>query len=314
HLKRIYAVKCTRIHLQDPISNPNTFQELLCGDLICLKMLCTRRQIYCYGLVEKLIVLTREGGNQKTTRFAMILLLSKHKETKINGLTPKCSHLGNESQSCPNDSNSLLLEDEHHHQQQQQKAVSSSSKSKLLKRRLSPLKSASKEEKQEGGGEPGEVKKKLHGLIIEKGDTSPHHHRHHDVSFTSSDDQATITPEKSMTNKPVDNNSGGNTGGCGRLLRQRSSGAWYGVDLEYDDDDDDESDEDGSARSDDDDKYTHKPSSSTKRIPITGSRSGTSKQWMTTEIDDDESNELLYTSKSNQSTSKLQDSEHTEDS
>ncbi|VDQ04462.1 unnamed protein product [Trichobilharzia regenti] len=205
-------------------------------------------------------------------------------------------------------------QDEHHHQQQQQKAVSSSSKSKLLKRRLSPLKSASKEEKQEGGGEPGEVKKKLHGLIIEKGDTSPHHHRHHDVSFTSSDDQATITPEKSMTNKPVDNNSGGNTGGCGRLLRQRSSGAWYGVDLEYDDDDDDESDEDGSARSDDDDKYTHKPSSSTKRIPITGSRSGTSKQWMTTEIDDDESNELLYTSKSNQSTSKLQDSEHTEDS
>ncbi|CAH8845943.1 unnamed protein product [Trichobilharzia szidati] len=230
----------------------------------------------------------------------------------------RSSHLGNESQSCPNDSNSLLLEDE---QQQQQKAANS--KSKLLKRRLSPLKSVSKEEKQEAGGEgeQEEVKKKLLGSI-EKDDAFPQHH--HDVSFTSSDDQ-TITAEKSMTSKPVD------SGGCGRLLRQRSSGAWYGVDLDYDDDDESDedggnaagsdNDDDGDADTDDDDKYAHnKPTSSAKRMPIrggSGSRSTTSKQWTTTTTqvdDDDESNELLYTSKSNQSMSKLQDSEHTEDS
>ncbi|CAH8517039.1 unnamed protein product [Heterobilharzia americana] len=196
------------------------------------------------------------------------------------------SQLGSESyaesfpsQSGPNNSQSVMLEGE------QQKASSSKIQlSKVLKRKPLSTKSTLSESK--------EGKKKPHKSLSSS--VNPDKEVLHDTSFTSSDGQTTT--DKTINKWPDD------TLGCGRSLRQRSSGAWYGVDLEYDDDDDDDDDDEIS------DNYVGK---SSVRL-----NTNASKQWATT---GEESNEV-YTLKSNlplgddQSVCKAPDSDHTEGS
>lgn len=132
---------------------------------------------------------------------------------------------------------------------------------------------------------------------------------HYDVSYNSSDGQTT---DRSL-NTTLDII---NTSGSDRLLRQRSSGAWYGVDLEYDDDDDDDDNDDEQHKGDnvnhpDDDESDN----DILRKTSTKQDINVSKRWTINEESSD-----LYTSKSvtslrNEYTlSKEPDSDHTEGS
>ncbi|KAH8877599.1 Transcription initiation factor TFIID subunit 1-like [Schistosoma japonicum] len=163
--------------------------------------------------------------------------------------------------------------------------------SKLLKRKS--IKSTLSKNKELNNKKKKRTKSQRLGTIVDN----------ESLHGTSSDGQTTYHP----MNKPLDITS---TSNCGRSLRQRASGAWYGVDLEYDDDEDDgnESGNDDIAKDANDNHLISRPSTSKQDISM-------SKQWPV----DDESSDV-YASKSGMSLridaslSKGQYSDHTEDS
>ncbi|CAH8545195.1 unnamed protein product [Schistosoma rodhaini] len=134
---------------------------------------------------------------------------------------------------------------------------------------------------------------------------------HDDGNYNSSDGQTDRSLNKSLDII--------NTSGSDRLLRQRSSGAWYGVDLEYDDDDDDDDDDHDDNEQHNGDNINH-PDEDESDNDILNKTSvkqdiNVSKRWTINEESSD-----LYTSKSvtslrNEYTlSKEPDFDHTEDS